>query len=101
MTNPLVLQRVPSHPWGLTYRCGTPRRAPRRWCAILTFGPGPDRCLFRNPARAVAAAQAWKASRAGCGSTVRVVEFASKADAQRYQIGDYPNACGWRVVSLL
>lgn len=88
-------------PWGTLLRYVDKRRPQTRWCAILSFGPAPRRCLFRSPERAVEAAHAWKSSRAGCGSTLRVVEFACLRDAQRYQIGDYPNARGWRVLASL
>ena len=100
MIEHLKLIRVPT-PWGTVLRYIDKRKHPARWYAVLSFGPGPRRRVFRSPKHAVEAARAWKSSTAGCGSTLRVVEFASQKDARRYQIGDYPNASHWRVVESL
>ena len=60
-----------------------------RKIAILTFGPAPAKTYFSLIRKALEAAQAFKQSPEGCGSTIRVVEFGKISHAKNCTIANY------------
>jgi hypothetical protein len=64
---------------------------------IVAFGPSPKQEVFRSKERAIQTAANFAQTTEGCGSTLRVIECETLADAKRAEMHNHPNIgnCVW------